>query len=147
MKDRNYYEIDRNNGIHLEKKGNFKLLKGILFKTNGFDLYANENGIIVRPDLVKYAQFQYDFNVPFKDYFQKKYQIKVNTRLRVIISDDESIVFEKTPIFVFLNWWERIKLSYRFNRLIIQRSNFWMWIINVVVALGATIAGFLVVFC
>ena len=142
-----YYVIDRSEGVYLTEKGYFKIYGGILFKTNGFDKYANEHGIIVKPNLVTYKQFEYDFNVPFKNYFIKKYEIKVNTRLRIIIYDNESTQYEKIPIYVFLNWKERLSLSYRFNRLLIQNSNFWMWVINVVVALGATIAGLLVVFC
>ena len=142
-----YYKLEENDGIYLTEKGYFKISDGIVFITKGFDEYANKKGLIVRPDLVEWKRFDFDYNVPFKKYFKEKYKIEVNTRLRIIINDSERIEYEKTPLYVFLNWKEKLFLSYKNKKMLVQKANFWMWVINVIVALGATIAGFMVVFC
>lgn len=142
-----YYKIDRDDGINLTEIGYFNLIKGVLFKTNGFDEYANEKGIIINPAHVCTTTFKYTFNLPYKGYIKHNYGVKLNTRIQIIKDDSVTLVIDKTPIYVYLNWRERFFLSRRFNNLLVQKKDFLMWFTNVVVALGATIAGFLVVFC
>lgn len=142
-----YFILEMNDGLHLNEKGYFRIINGVLFKSNGFEEYANDKGIIVRPDLVAWKRFDYDYYVPFKRYFKEKYKIKVNTRLRIILKDSDFIKYDDTPVYVFLNWKEKLLLSHMNKKLLVQKANFWMWLINVIVAIGAAIVGFLVVFC
>gem|GEM_PF-3885407 len=146
-KKKMYFVLERDNGLHLTKTGYYKIENGVLFKTNGFEKYYNESGLIIRDDYVNWTAFSYELNVPYKSYFDQKYNIKVNTKIQIIKDDSLSLVFDKVPIYVYLNWRERLCLSYRFNKLLVQKKDFWMWVTNIVVALGATIAGFMVVFC
>jgi len=146
-KNKIYFVLERDNGLHLTKTGYYKIENGALFKTKGFEEYHNESGLIIRDDYANWTAFSYEFNVPSKYYFAKKYNIKVNTKIRIIKDDSVSLVYDKVPIYVNLNCKERFCLSYKFNNLLVQKKEFWMWVINVVVALGATIAGFMVVFC
>lgn len=142
-----YYILDRNSGLHLTPTGYFKLLNGVvLFKTKGFDEYSNEHGLITNPDYVTRSTFKYTYCFPYKYYFNEKTKYKVNTKIRILKNDDIDLRFDPIPIYVYLNWYERKKLDCRFKNLLIQKKDFWMWLTNVIVALGATIAGFLVVF-
>ena len=143
-----YYILDRINGLHLIKTGSYSLNGGTLFKTKGLkDDYVNKNGIIIDDTYVTFSTFDYSYDVPFKDYFKKKYKINVNTKIKVIKDDNNKLEFERIPIYVNLNWKERLCLDLKFKRLLIQKKEFWMWVINVIVAIGAIVAGFLVAFC
>lgn len=145
-KMKEYYILDRNGGLHLTPTGYFKLLKGVIFRTKGFDSYSNEQGIITEPDYVTWTTFKYTYNFPYRGFFKDKYNIEMNTKIQIMNDDDINLILDIKPIFVYLNWNERMRLDCRFKNLLIQKKDFWMWLTNVIVALGATIAGFLVVF-
>ena len=143
-----YYILDRSdNNLHMEKTGYYNLNKGTLFKTKGFkDDYSTKNKlkIIYNPEYVTRSTFDYSFNTPFASYFEN--DSKINTKILIVKNECVSREFEKQPIYVYLNWNERMWLDLRFKRLLVQKRDFWMWVTNVIVAIGATVAGILVAF-
>lgn len=148
--EKKYFALEeKDNCIYLNEKGYWKIHKGgVFFKTNGFEKYANENGIIFRPNLVSYSLFKYDHFLPFKQYFISNHKINVNTRVMIVKEkgNRDGVIPANEEVFIYLTWVEKLRLAYCFRKMLVQKSNFWMWVINVVVALGATIAGFLIVF-
>jgi|AntAceMinimDraft_17_1070374.scaffolds.fasta_scaffold85726_2 hypothetical protein len=143
-----YYILERsNNRLFLNETGFYSLSGGALFKTKGLkDDYVNKNGIIIDDTYVTFSTFDYSYDVSFKDYFKKKYKINVNTKIKVIKDDNNKLELERIPIYVNLNWKERLCLDLKFKRLLIQKKEFWMWLINIIVAIGAILAGLMVAF-
>lgn len=144
-----YYILERsNNRLFLNETGFYNLSGGTLLKTKGLkEDYVNEHEIIIDDNYVTFSSFDYSYDIPFKEYFNKIGTNKINTKIKVVKDDDNELEFEKIPIYVNLNWKERLCLDLKFKRLLVQKNDFWMWVINVIVAIGATIAGFMIAFC
>ena len=140
----NKFDLD-NPGPCFKSMGHFLIQGKIIFKSENrndlIDLKKNYKGAWLHVE-------EYSFNFKY-DMMLKNLSKKL--RLNTIISFDhlqDGIYNNKPPpykTFIHLNRWGKLKLSWSFNNTFIQKKDFWMWLINILVAMLAIFVSYLAI--
>lgn len=82
---------------------------------------------------------EYSFEIPFDAKISIEKNNKpidkfINTKITY------SSLFESYNLFTYLTCLQRLRLSYNFKNLWVQKSSNWMWVINILVAIMAIVA-------